>query len=337
MHERYYCYRMPHNGWHRVRNRRTILQASLAFVLLIGLIVPVSVAGAHVSLGPEERPSYFLASGTGSTSHAGDTGLLQRRELPSTVTAGDEFEVAVTFTAPADGFHAIGLTDIVPPGWNLSVNFAWTEPQAIMAHIPEPGEAVYIWAGPFPAEVEFTAVYRVSVPIDVAPGAYIFSGSLEYYIQPFPAPSYWATPTGDIQVEVVEAMEAKTIALTGIIREVDGSILPGAAVILYQNGQVITNDVSDQTGKYALVVPGLGEYEVVASKAGFRGEAQTVSVTEPATRLLDFAGDHGLIPNAPSRPYVLACADLWQLNDPRLQLSTSRMLDVISASKYPSA
>lgn len=46
------------------------------------------------------------------------------RGLPSEIMAGEEFEVTVTFTSPADGFHAIGLTDTAPPDWIVSVDTA---------------------------------------------------------------------------------------------------------------------------------------------------------------------------------------------------------------------
>jgi len=129
------------------------------------------------------------------------------RELPNTVMVGEEFVVTVTFTSPEDGFHAIGLTDVAPAGWDVSVDVAWTEPQAMVAHTQEPGTAVYIWHGPseadpYDAGVEFTTEYKVRVPVDAEPGAYTFSGSLEYYIEPQPAPPYEEEIAGDIQVTV---------------------------------------------------------------------------------------------------------------------------------------
>ena len=124
------------------------------------------------------------------------------RELPVTVTRGEEFVVTITFTSPEDGFHAIGLTDAGPAGWDASVAVAWTEPQAMAANTPGTEKAEYIWEGPHDAGVEFTAEYKVRVPVDAEPGTYTFSGSLEYYIQPVPAPSYEDEIAGDIQVTV---------------------------------------------------------------------------------------------------------------------------------------
>jgi len=124
------------------------------------------------------------------------------RELPDMVTAGEEFVVTVTFTSPEDGFHAIGLTDAGPAGWYVSVDVAWTEPQAMVANTPGTEEAEYIWEGPHDAGVEFTAEYKVRVPVDAEPGDCTFSGRLEYYIEPFPVPSYEEGIAGDIQVTV---------------------------------------------------------------------------------------------------------------------------------------
>ncbi len=124
------------------------------------------------------------------------------RELPDTVTAGEEFVVTVTFTSPEDGFHAIGLTDTGPAGWDVSVDVAWTEPRAMAANTPGTEKAEYIWEGPHDEGVEFTAEYKVRVPVDAEPGDYMFSGRLEYYIEPVPAPSYEDEIAGDMQVTV---------------------------------------------------------------------------------------------------------------------------------------
>jgi hypothetical protein len=111
------------------------------------------------------------------------------RTLPaSTVMPGDEFEVTVTFTSPADGFSTIGLTDSAPAGWNVSVDKDWCTPPADLANPVDPWStdlAEYIWTG-LPAQYaagdEFTAVYRVLVPDDATSGSYDFHGTLEYYI-----------------------------------------------------------------------------------------------------------------------------------------------------------
>jgi hypothetical protein len=322
MHERDFNFRITDNGRQRLRSRKMLLQVSLSFVLLFSLILPVSATEANDT-------SYHDALYTTAE------GVLCQRGLPDTVTAGEEFVVNVTFAAPADRFHAIGLTDVAPAGWNVSVDVAWTDPQAMVAHTPEREMAAYIWAGPYAVGVEFTAVYKVKVPIDAEPGTYTFSGSLKYYVEPHPAPSYEEAITGDIQLDVVDVPAATIVRIVGVTKEVGGAILPGAAVTLYQNGEEIANVVSDENGNYDFEFSELGDYEVVVGKEGFRDEAQSISVTELATCNLDFAGDHGLIPDAPSKPYILACTDSWKFDEPAFQLSTSRLLELISAWKYP--
>ncbi len=144
------------------------------------------------------------ACGTACQGELPDTIAVQfERELPAVVMTGDEFWVTVTFTSPEDDFHAIALTDLAPAaGWNVSVDVAWTQPPAMMAHTPEPEMAVYIWEGPYDAGVEFSAAYKIRVPVDAEPGAYTFNGSLEYYIEPSPAPSYKDEIAGGMQVTV---------------------------------------------------------------------------------------------------------------------------------------
>lgn len=144
-----------------------------------------------------------ILGGTACQGGLPDTTSAQpERELPAVVMRGDEFWVTVTFTSPEDDFHAIGLSDVGPAGWDVSVNLTWTEPQAMLTHTPEPETAVYVWEGPHDAGVEFTAAYKIQVPVDAEPGAYTFSGSLEYYIEPSPAPSYKDEIADDIQVTV---------------------------------------------------------------------------------------------------------------------------------------
>jgi len=335
MHERYFDFRISDNGRQQLRSRRILRQVLVSFVLLFSLIFPMSVTEANESFTIETEVLSLPTVGADVTTSGIAGGALCQRGLPDTVAAGEEFEVKVTFAAPTDRFHAIGLTDVAPAGWDVSVDVAWTDPQAMVAHTPESEMAAYIWAGPYAAGVEFTAVYKIKVPIDAQPGTYTFSGSLKYYVEPHPAPSYEEAVTGDIQVNVVDVPAATVIRIVGVTKEVDGAILPGAVVILYQNGEEIANVVSDENGNYEFEVSELGDYEVVASKEGFVDEAQSISLTEPTTCNLDFVGDHGLIPDAPSKSYVLACTDLWKSDEPSFQLSTSRLLELISAWKYP--
>lgn len=332
--------RLTDNRGQQLRSRKILPQLLVCFVLLLGLASPVSIAGASTSFPIEEGagPLPVVKADVAVLSSAG--GVLCQRELPDTVMAGEEFTVTVTFTAPADRFHAIGLTDLAPAGWDVSVDVAWTEAQAMAAHTPQPEMAAYIWAGPYAADVEFTAMYRIKVPVNAQSGNYTFSGSLEYYIEPHPAPSYREALTGDIQVDVVQVDAVETpvvtlVRIVGVTKEISGAILPGAIVTLYRNGEAVADVVSDENGNYEFELSQVGDYDVVVSKEGFRDEVQSISVTELTTYDLDFVGDHGLIPDAPDKTYVLACADLWKSDELSSQLSTSRLLELISASKHP--
>jgi len=335
MHERYFDFRIADNGGRQTRSRKILPQLLVCFVLLFSLVLPLSVTEANESftIEKEVRSSPTVEADVTIFSTAG--GDLCQRGLPDTVTAGEEFAVTVTFAAPADRFHAIGLTDLAPAGWDVSVDVAWTDPQAMVAHTPEPEMAAYIWAGPYAAGMEFTAMYKIKVPVDAEPGTYKFSGSLKYYVEPHPAPSYEEAITGDIQVDVVGTAATPMVTIMGVTKEVSGAVLPGAVVILYQNGEEIANVVGDENGDYEFEFSQLGDYDVVISKEGFRDEAQSISVTEPVTYSLDFGGDHGLVPDVPSKSYVLACTNLWRFGESSSQLSTSRLLELISAWKYP--
>lgn len=133
------------------------------------------------------------------------------RFLPATVSPGDTFEVTVTFTSPLANFHGIGLDDLAPGGWTVSVDKVWNDPDADADNTPSPNEAAYIWFGPYASGVTFTAVYDVTVPGDAELGIYDFSGTLEYYIgesnDPAVIPISGDYP-GAYQVEVVPASHA---------------------------------------------------------------------------------------------------------------------------------
>jgi len=335
MHERYFDFRIADNGRQQLRSRKILPQLLVSFVLLFSLVLPLSVAEASVDFTIEKGVRSLPTVGADVTTFGIAGGALCQRGLPDAVTEGEEFVVTVTFTAPADRFHAIGLTDMAPAGWDVSVDVAWTDPQAMVAHTPESEMAAYIWAGPYAAGAEFTAVYKIKAPIDAEPGTYTLSGSLKYYVEPHPAASYEEAITGDIEVDVVGMAAAPMVTIVGVTKEVSGAVLPGAVVILYQNGEEIANVVSDENGDYEFEFSQLGDYDVVVSKEGFRDEAQSISLTEPTTCNLDFVGDHGLIPDAPSKSYVLACTNLWRFGESSSQLSTSRLLELISAWKYP--
>lgn len=165
-------------------NRELRKARDWAYSILV-VVVLLAVVLAHCQAGP-----------------ANMTTEQPERQLPNTVRPGEEFVVTVTFVSPQDGFHAIGLTEFVGAGWPVTVDVAWTKPQAMAANTPGTEKAEYVWEGPYNRGVEFRAEYKVRVPVGTRPGDYTFSGHLEYYIEPFPAPPYEEEVGGDTKVTV---------------------------------------------------------------------------------------------------------------------------------------
>ena len=58
------------------------------------------------------------------------------RILPDKVYRGETFNVTVTFTAPADNFQLVSLTDVAPAGWNVTVNVGWCTPPVTVTFQP---------------------------------------------------------------------------------------------------------------------------------------------------------------------------------------------------------
>jgi len=127
-------------------------------------------------------------------------------------------------------------------------------------------------------------------------------------------------------------------SITGLTYEVKGLVLPGVTIKLIKDGVVKATAVSDSQGNYGIIAPETGTYSVIASKAGFRDETQSIGVnTLGQIYPLNFKGKGGIIPNATDIWYVLDCAALWKYPpaDPELGLDIWKVLDVAAAWKYP--
>jgi len=120
------------------------------------------------------------------------------RTLPDTVERGETFDVIVTFTAAADNFNAIGLTDFCPDGWEVGLNKTGCDPDAYV--LATGNKAEIIWYGPYDKDTEFTVIYNVTVPDYACAGSHTFDGFLEYYLGP--AGPYRENITGDSEVDV---------------------------------------------------------------------------------------------------------------------------------------
>jgi len=124
------------------------------------------------------------------------------RILPETVERGQTFNVTVTFTATADNFTAISLIDLAPDGWDVTVDKTWCQPQGSWTKATG-NMAEVAWQGPYNGGVDFTALYKVTVPCGASVGNYVFSGyeGLGYYVGP--SRHIYENITGDSEVEVV--------------------------------------------------------------------------------------------------------------------------------------
>jgi hypothetical protein len=256
--------------------------------------------------------------------------LVVTRTLPEAVFENTTFQVKIQFTAPADDFNTISITDIVPPGWEAAVNTSWCSPSASSTSIPDTGVVQYTWLPAFPAGTVFTAVYEVTVPAGTTPGTYTFSGGqVEYSINgagPFTAPV-----GGDSEVRWGST-------ITGITAEVNGTVIAGATVELYLDDILQKTATSDHNGQYVLAVTEPGNYSVTVSASGLRNETQQKSIPVMGEAYtLDFIGNSGLIPQAPDQSYVLTCTNRWlypPADHPELALNMSKVQAVANAWLY---
>jgi hypothetical protein len=140
------------------------------------------------------------------------------RVLPDVVHRGETFDVTVSFTAPVDQFNSIGLADLCPDGWNVTIEETWSTPNAD-AFSAMGNKAEIAWFGEpevgFAKDISFSALYKVTVPDDAEPGIYTFDGSLEYWVGS--EGPYSENMTGSSQVEVVEGGGIGAWWITGIV------------------------------------------------------------------------------------------------------------------------
>jgi len=255
--------------------------------------------------------------------------MLAIRDLPSSaIVNGPAFEVHVEFTAPNNEFNSIGLVDNVPSGWAIQVDKTWCTPNADEHNIV--GDQVqYTWNGSYVAGTSFTAIYKVSVPSGVTPGPYAFPGGLINYCIGGQC-GCSVNVSGDSDIEVIEGTP-----VVGVTREVNCDLLPGVNIMLDGIGP----EVSDGDALYEIIATATGDYDVVASKVGFRDRTQTINVEglgPEYTVTCNFQAQYGLIPNAPDIWYALDCVNLW-LYPPNAEcgLDIWTALDVINAWLYP--
>jgi len=121
--------------------------------------------------------------------------------------------------------------------------------------------------------------------------------------------------------------------ISGTTCEANGSILSGVTVTIDGGASV----VSSNNGTYQIIATTTGNHTVTASKAGLRDQTQVIEITDlTVLYTLDFKGNNGLVPNAPTLSYVLACINKW-IAPPGdgTDLNLSKVLAVINAWQFP--
>jgi hypothetical protein len=232
----------------------------------------------------------------------------------------------VTFTAPADNFNAIGITDNVPTGWAIQRDKTWCTPNADVDNVLG-SQVQYSWYGTYSAGQTFTAQYKVTVPGNATAGSYPFSGQLYYHIGGSAGTTENIAGNSTVQVGQTP--------VSGTTRQVNGDILPGVTITL----DGVETVVSDQSGQYQILANTTGSHTVVAHKDGFRDRTQVVNIAglgQGYAVTCNFQGQHGLIPNAPDIWYALDCVNRWLYPpNPETGLDIWTALDAINAWLYP--
>ncbi len=135
------------------------------------------------------------------------------RDLPDSVSSGDSFNVTVSFTAPADNFNAIGLTEVANKTANMTVEGKkeWCTPKADFCKVTD-NKLELLWYGPYDADTAFTVIYRVNVPSDAKGDSHAFNGSVEYYIGE--EGPYKEAMEGDKEVKVITTVPSEEVVST---------------------------------------------------------------------------------------------------------------------------
>jgi len=177
----------------------------LSLLIVILALMAVALVPLGVVLAQEANPS---------------------RVLPDAVQSGETFDVTVTFVSPADNFNAIGLTDLAPDGWEVTLDESWCTPDAEFVNAAG-NKAEIMWFGPYESGTTVSALYKVTVAGDAELGVHTFDGFLEYYLEEEP---YSENTTGSSQVEVVEGSGIGVWWIVGIV--VGIAVIVAAALLV---------------------------------------------------------------------------------------------------------
>ena len=199
------------------------------------------------------------------------------RDMPDSVKPGEDFNVTVTWTAPADNFNAIGLTDYANATASMTVsgNKGWCTPNA-EAKTTANNKIEYAWIlSSYSNGTSFTAVYSVHVPADAPEGNYTFSGSLLYYIV---GTKHTEAITGDSAIMVVRP----DLIVTAITPNCGGYLFGNESNNI---SATVKNNGSGDAGAFNVsLVAGTFSEEVRVATGLIAGNSTTITVTDPTLR-----------------------------------------------------
>jgi hypothetical protein len=341
------------------------------FTVLYKVAVPEDAdAGFHSFAG--ELQYYFADAGPYKENITGDSQVFfppdfdviryidEILKSPDVLFPGDTFEVFVNWTAPLDSFCSLALTDLAPAFFVVEANKTWCSPIADVTNTT--GNKVEIaWYGPYAKGINFTAMYKVTVPATAAPGSHYFpydNCSLSWLEHSFSERGpYSSCTTGDIEVLVTAPGD-----IVGETRDVNANELPSVSITLYQDTSEIASDAS--TPNYTMTVNTTGNYWLSGSKDTYftldtNAMPMPRNVYHPdyidlttlellgAGYNLDFEGDYGLVPMNCTMSYAMTSVNHWlytpiewidkdtYVNHTEWQLSNWKAMESIHSWQFP--
>jgi hypothetical protein len=276
---------------------------------------------------------------------------------PNMLYPGDTFEVFVNWTAPLDSFCAIGLTDLAPAFFGVEANKTWCSPTADVTNVS--GNKVEIaWYGSYAKGINFTVMYKVTVPSAAAPGSHYFpydNCSLSWLEYSFGAWGPYASCTiGDNEILVTVGGD-----IAGETRDVNADELSGVNVTLYENTSEMGSDTS--TPNYTMTVNATGNYWLSGSKDcyfdiltndlpliprnPYHPDYINLTTLEllAAGYTLNFEGDYGLVPVVCSMSYAMESVNHWLYTPidedenphPEWKLSNWKAMESVHSWQFP--
>ena len=241
---------------------------------------------------------------------------------------GDTFYVYVNFTAPVDGFNAVGLTDLAPAGWDVATDVNWCSPVADWTMHPG-NKAEYAWNGPYGVGQVFSAKYLVTIPAtaDVGLNDWPDGDCSNAWAE------YWFSAVGPFESCVTGEWQ-KLVTVPGTVcgetRDVNADLLTSTMVILSEEVAVYEDDDSSTApdALYCNDVDDTGMYWQSASKYCYftldtnampvsRNPWHADNIDFSTVALLavgytmDFEGDYGLVPRACTMSYAMESVNHW--------------------------